>query len=143
MHTSGTTYGNLTDLIKGLKEDLKSVRSGGNNEIENIKTPEDNTIVVVDEIPVKKKKWYQKYVHFFLTHCFFTTELFVFFVLLFSIIKPSFLYYNQKVIHNKREMIRTHFSFMYLFFYSAFFTGCIHIMILINSKFVPKLLPYY
>lgn len=83
-----------------------------------------------------------KYLCFFVNKAMFSTELFCFFFILLLCIRPSFLYYSEKIVQNRREMIKTRFSVLYLCIWSVVFTLMVHIMSYIQRKMSISF-PYY
>lgn len=74
-----------------------------------------------------------KFVRGFVRHGMLTAEFFFFFLILLSVSRPSFLYRNERVVRNGREMWRTQFSTTCLVSYSAFFTLCVHALMMIQK----------
>lgn len=129
------------ELIGNLKRDIQSLPS-----IEGSAVPKQENIACINETnyssspsPVilnhnngECKK--TKYMKLFVRYGLLSVEFFIFFFILLIITKPSFLYYNERVIQNGRELIRTHFSFFYLLSYSIFFTCIFHVLILVHRE---------
>lgn len=136
------------ELINNLKRDIQSLPSIDGSTmpkqeptfcaIENTVSPSvihhNNNTIVIGGGECKKNKYLKIFVRYGLL----SVEFFIFFFILLSITKPSFLYYNERVIQNGRELLRTHFSFLYLFSYSIFFTFIFHILILIHQDLVKR-----
>jgi hypothetical protein len=111
-----------------------SISKQENNNCVNIPTMDNGTTQLLP-VGESKKAFYLK---FFMRYGFLSVEFFLFFFILLSITKPSFLYYNQRVIQNGRELLRTHFSVLYLFSYSLFFTCIFHVLILVQQDLVKR-----
>jgi len=148
-------------LIKNLRNDLRSIPSTGEcaesvvvsrpiaaSSGDNKKEDTASVVGVVEESNKKGKtfwsnRWVRKYVLLFVRHGMLSTEILVFFLILLSVLKPSFLYRQVKVKEGN-EMVRTRFSVMLLFVYSISFTAMIHVMMHIQKKvFVHLSANYY
>lgn len=133
------------ELINSLKKDIHSLPSvdGGMECV-----PVEETEAVVVAVPPPEKHDIQphyetssqktRYVRWFVRHGLLTVEFFFFFLILLIITKPSFLYYNERVVYNGRELMRTHFSSLYLVLYSLFFTCIFHVLILVHQDLVKR-----
>lgn len=134
------------ELINSLKRDIQSLPSVDGRECipvmedivvaaapSAIQAPTDHDFTI-SETSSKKTR----YVRWFVRHGLLTSEFFFFFFILLTITKPSFLYYNERVVQNGRELLRTHFSFLYLISYSFFFTCIFHVLILIHKDLVKR-----
>lgn len=125
------------ELIDNLKRDIQSLPSGDGREC--LPVPDvpvlERSVVAADPVvpcaPATKAK--DRLVRGFVRHGMLTAEFFLFFVVLLSISRPSFLYRNERVVRNGREMWRTQFSTTYLVSYSVFFTLCVHALMLIQK----------
>ena len=135
------------ELINSLKKDIQSLPSVDGREcvpvMEDVvvETPSVPSVVqqqdfVISEPSSSSRK--TRYVRWFVRHGLLTVEFFFFFFILLTITKPSFLYYNERVVHNGRELLRTHFSFLYLVSYSFFFTCIFHVLILVHQDLVKR-----
>lgn len=117
------------ELINSLKKDIQSLPSVDVPVRECV----EDAVSVPASMPVEVvERKENKYLKLFMRHGLLSTEFFLFFVVFLSATRPPFLYYNEKVVRNGREFFKTHFSFLYLFSYSFFFTGLFHILILIQ-----------
>lgn len=135
------------ELINSLKKDIQSLPSVDGREC----VPVMEDVVVAPSVPSIALPAQQestlaetsssrktRYVRWFVRHGLLTVEFFVFFFILLTITKPSFLYYNERVVHHGRELLRTHFSFLYLVSYSFFFTCIFHVLILVHKDLVKR-----
>lgn len=137
------------ELINSLKKDIQSLPSVDGREC----VPVMEDVVVAPSAPSVIQQPQQdftfsepsssssrktRYVRWFVRHGLLTVEFFFFFFILLTITKPSFLYYNERVVHNGRELLRTHFSFLYLVSYSFFFTCIFHVLILVHQDLVKR-----
>lgn len=136
------------ELINSLKKDIQSLPSVDGRECVPVM---EDVVVVAPSLPSIAQAPQQdftlpepsssrktRYVRWFVRHGLLTVEFFVFFFILLTITKPSFLYYNERVVHNGRELLRTHFSFLYLVSYSFFFTCIFHVLILVHQDLVKR-----
>lgn len=134
------------ELISSLKKDIHSLPSvdGGGTECVPV---EDTSVVVAAAAPPEQQvlqPYYDassrktRYIRWFVRHGLLTVEFFFFFLILLIITKPSFLYYNERVVSNGRELLRTHFSSLYLVSYSFFFTCIFHVLILVHQDLVKR-----
>jgi len=136
---------NFDTLIHNLKKDLQTLPSLEDaSKLSEIKVCKP---VVPEEIAIETTSMSSdegshqhhpggmksKYIYLFMKHGLLSTEFFIFFLILLSIVRPPFIYYNEKIYRNRREFIRTRFSFLYLFVYSGLFTIMIHIMMLLQK----------
>lgn len=133
------------ELINSLKKDIQSLPSVDGRECvpaieETISVPKAPSLVQPQEFTISESSSSRKTrcVRWFVRHGLLTVEFFFFFFILLTITKPSFLYYNERVVQNGRELLRTHFSFMYLISYSLFFTGIFHVLILVHRDLVKR-----
>jgi hypothetical protein len=130
------------ELINNLKRDIQSLPSVDGSKRECVAVPEDVVVAsppsVREEFTFEEPSRKSRYVKIFVRHGLLSVEFFLFFFILLSITKPSFLYYNERVAHNGRELLRTHFSFVYLFSYSLFFTCIFHVLILVHKDLVKR-----
>jgi hypothetical protein len=134
------------ELINSLKKDIQSLPSVDGREcvpvmedvvaqsVPSIAQPPQQDFTVSETSSSRKTR----YVRWFVRHGLLTVEFFFFFFILLTITKPSFLYYNERVVHNGRELLRTHFSFLYLVSYSFFFTCIFHVLILVHQDLVKR-----
>jgi hypothetical protein len=134
------------ELINSLKRDIQSLPSVDGREcvpvMEDIVVAAAPSVIqaqperdfTISETSSKKTR----YVRWFVRHGLLSVEFFFFFFILLTITKPSFLYYNERVVQNGRELLRTHFSFLYLISYSFFFTCIFHVLILIHKDLVKR-----
>jgi len=136
------------ELINSLKKDIQSLPSVDGREC----VPVMEDVVVAQSAPSIVQSPQQefvipepssssrktRYIRWFVRHGLLTVEFFFFFFILLTITKPSFLYYNERVVHNGRELLRTHFSFLYLVSYSFFFTCIFHVLILVHQDLVKR-----
>lgn len=119
------------ELINNLKKDIQSLPSVDAPIREcGAVVVEESVSVPAMEMMVEKKE--NKYLKLFMRHGLLSTEFFLFFVIFLSATRPPFLYYNEKVVRNGRELLKTHFSVLYLISYSFFFTCLFHLLILIH-----------
>ena len=117
------------ELINSLKKDIQSLPSVDVPVRECV----EDVVSVRASVPVEVvEKKENKYLKLFMRHGLLSTEFFLFFLVFLSATRPPFLYYNEKVVRNGRELLKTHFSVLYLFSYSLFFTGLFHLLILIH-----------
>lgn len=130
------------DLIDNLKRDIQSLPSADGREcVPMADVPVLDRSVVVAPAPPSvcaPPAAKDRLVRGFVRHGMLTFEFFLFFVVLLSISRPSFLYRNERVVRNGREMWKTQFSTTHLLSYSAFFTVCIHVLMLIQKDFVKR-----
>lgn len=123
------------ELIDNLKRDIRSLPSADGREC--VPVPADVQVVVAPSsstVPsVCAPTGKDRVVRAFVRHGMLTAEFFLFFVVLLSISRPSFLYRNERVVRNGRDMWRTQFSTTRLLSYSAFFTACVHALMLIQK----------
>lgn len=132
------------ELIDNLKRDIQSLPSadGGRECVPMADVPVLDRSVVVAAAPpssgCEPPATKDRLVRGFVRHGMLTLEFFLFFVVLLSVSRPSFLYRNERVVRNGREMWKTQFSTTYLLSYSAFFTLCIHVLMLIQKDFVKR-----
>lgn len=132
------------ELINNLKRDIRSLPSIDGSVMPVSMSKQENCVSLpnmdnstTQVFPVGECKK-TNYLKFFMRYGFLSVEFFLFFFILLSITKPSFLYYNERVIQNGRELLRTHFSVMYLFCYSLFFTCIFHVLILVQQDLVKR-----
>lgn len=118
------------ELINNLKKDIQSLPSVDAPIRECGVVVEDAVSMPTVETVSEKKE--NKYLKLFMRHGLLSTEFFLFFLLFLSATRPPFLYYNEKVVRNGRELLKTHFSVLYLISYSFFFTCLIHLLLLIH-----------
>lgn len=97
---------------------------------------------VMQPPPTNSGSKHNQCVCFFVNKAMFTTELFCFFFLFLLCIRPSFLYYSEKVVQNRREMIRTRFSVLYLCIWSLLLTMSVHLFSYVQKK-MSIAYPYY
>lgn len=136
------------ELIHSLKKDIQSLPSvDGQVECAPVPTVENVMVAAatadqpsnsIEEPFVVHETRNARWVRWFVRYGLLTVEFFFFFLILLTITKPSFLYYNERVVHNGRELLRTHFSFLYLILYSFFFTGIFHVLILVHQDLVKR-----
>ena len=121
-------------LIHNLKKDLQSLPSVDGSvakcapieDVSMYQPPTQSDVIGTVSTKRDYKKW-------FVQHGLLSAEFFLFFFIFLAVCKPSFLYYNERVIRNGRELLRTHFSVKYLFGYSILFTGLFHLLIFIHK----------
>lgn len=134
------------ELLHSLKKDIQSLPSVAGDDI-IVKLPTDtssankinnNAIICNDDSPSATPS--NKYIKLFLKHGFLSIELSVFFIILLGAIKPSFLYYREKVYiqNGRREFIKTHFSIFYLISYSIFFTLIVHFLMFLQQNILKR-----
>lgn len=139
--------GNFDELIQNLKQNIHSLPSEGGGPVECV--PVEDAAAVVATAPLPSEQTIQSHhnttssrktrcVRWFVRHGLLTVEFFFFFLILLTITKPSFLYYNERVVYNGRELLRTHFSSLYLVSYSMFFTCIFHVLILVHQDLVKR-----
>lgn len=134
------------ELINNLKRDIQSLPSVDGSKRECVNVPTSIEEVVMASPPSIQQEYMMeepstrksKYVKLFVRHGLLSVEFFLFFFILLSITKPSFLYYSERVYQNGRELLRTHFSFLYLVSYSLFFTCIFHVLIMIHKDLVKR-----
>lgn len=133
------------ELINSLKKDIQSLPSADGREcvavMEDINVAPAAPSIVQPQLDVhmpESSSRKTRYVRWFVRHGLLTVEFFFFFFILLTVTKPSFLYYNERVYHNGRELLRTHFSFLYLIGYSFFFTCIFHVLILVHQDLVKR-----
>jgi len=123
-------------LIQNLKHDLRSIPSTGECAMVDVASPSQRHVApttdgsVVDVVVTEKKKskdMRKVYLAWFVRHGMLSTELFIFFLILLSVIRPSFLYRRIKSKEGN-EMVQTRFSLLFLIMYSATFTAIIHVL---------------
>jgi len=138
------------ELINSLKKDIQSLPSVDGRECAPIMedivvaaaAPSAPSIIqtqpqhdfTISETSSRKTR----YIRWFVRYGLLSVEFFFFFFILLTITKPSFLYYNERVVQNGRELLRTHFSFLYLVSYSFFFTCIFHVLILVHKDLVKR-----
>ena len=132
----------LDSLIMNLRKNLQTFDMPVDNATTAIKAPSvvANSVsashdvsppIVIESNPSK----HHFYICWFMHKCLFTTEIFVFFIIILAMMRPSFLYYDEKISNERRRhMIRTRFSILYLILWSGFFTMLIHIMMFVQKK---------
>jgi hypothetical protein len=100
----------------------------------------DPSVVDGGETKKSSKKDMRKvYLVMFVRHGMLSTEIFIFFLILLSVIRPSFLYRRIKSKEGN-EMVQTRFSLLFLIMYSATFTAIIHVLMYIQKVAVPIVL---
>lgn len=142
--------GNFDELIQSLKKNIHSLPSEGGSPVECVPVEETAAVVAAVQPPPPSEQTLQQYrydahssrktrcVRWFVRHGLLTVEFFFFFLILLVITKPSFLYYNERVVYNGRELLRTHFSSLYLVSYSIFFTCIFHVLIIVHQDLVKR-----
>ena len=134
-------------LIQNLKHDLRSIPSTGECAMMDVasSSPQPHVTVatdpsVVDGVVTEKKKsskdMRKVYLVMFVRHGMLSTEIFIFFLILLSVIRPSFLYRRIKSKEGN-EMVQTRFSLLFLLIYSVTFTAIIHVLMYIQKVAVP------
>lgn len=135
------------ELINSLKKDIHSLPSDGGRPLECV--PVEDAAMAAAMPPPPSEQALQpyhydaasrktRYIRWFVRHGLLTVEFFFFFLILLMITKPSFLYYNERVVYNGRELLRTHFSPLYLVSYSLFFTCIFHVLILVHQDLIKR-----
>lgn len=131
----------LDSLISNLRKNLQTFSDAP---VESQPYPKPPSVVVASSIcgnqdvispVIMEKPKHHFYLCWFMNKCLLTSQIYVFFIVMLSILRPSFLYYDEKIAsERRRNMIRTRFSVFYLFIWAALFTMVIHIMIFVQKK---------
>lgn len=141
-------------LIQNLRNDLRSIPSTGECAIEPSPKPmmdkKEDPGSGATLVPEEKSKyrsfwfrpWVKNYVLMLTRHGFLSAEILIFFLILLSVMRPSFLYHQEKVKEGN-EMVRTRFSLVLLLIYSVSFTAMIHIMMYIQKRTLQYLIKIY
>jgi hypothetical protein len=125
----------LDSLIMNLKHKLQTFSDPEKEKAPSVVAAYTSSAAVANAPPlVVENNNKNKYMSYFIHKGLFSAELFVFFFLLLLVVRPSFLYYNERVMRNRREMIRTKFSVLYLFLWSMFLTLVVHLMAYVQRK---------
>lgn len=133
------------ELIHSLKKDIQSLPSVGSVAIHADDTqPITSPTVIVATTDANNNtctdNYTNKYIKIFVRHGMLSAEFFLFFMLLLGVVRPSFLYYREKMYiqNGRREFIKTHFSILYLVSYSILFTCILHLLIFIQRDFIKR-----
>lgn len=127
----------FTKLIHSLKQDIQTVGGAETVLCETLKSDiGDKSTVGCAPLCDKEPKWlYHPATRVFVERFMVSTEFFLFFVVLLSILRPSFLYKNVKQTRgNNTVIIVPQFSFLYLVVYSGIFTGCLNLLMFLQKK---------
>lgn len=125
----------FNQLIENLKKDLQSLPPSIEECQLSIKTRPESIAAKTATKTFIRHEW----VVYFIRHWFPSAAIFLFFMILLSIVKPDFLYVSKKQRHSRHEMTATRFSIFNLFFYSAFMTGCIQGIFVLQHFLVQKI----
>ena len=145
------------ELINSLKKDIRSLPSVDGSRVECMPVAMEDVVVESPALPAISSSHHDdigaddapsystssfskkgKFIRWFVRYGLLSVEFFIFFFILLLITKPSFLYYNERMVHQGRELLRTHFSTMYLISYSIFFTCIFHVLILVHRDLVKR-----